>query len=459
MKVTRPITDDAIRVALTLDADVRAPYDLSASIRAAIAATPQRRAWPWNVSPRLALAIRLAAVALLILALLWAIAFVGALRRPPTLRPAVTTFHGGPERTGIMPGPGPQGTLSACWPAVALKGPVGSYAPAVSDGVVYVGDAGGWLTAADEATGAIRWQLHVGGAINSGPAVDGGMVVVGSDDGSVSSFGASTGNLLWRYQTNGPIRSSPAVVDGVVYFGSVDGSLSALDAATGSARWSVATGGPINRAVAVADGVVYAGSGSAVDATFDAYDARTGQPLWARPAHLGPGNTSTPTVTAGRVYVATGMDNGAVSHALVALDAASGRELWRFSSPVGVQEQLTIGAVAGGVVYVGSFDHGVYALDAGTGAQRWATPFMSQAQIGSVAGYVDGTLYVPSSDRHIYSIDGVSGQQRSAPFMVPGQPSGPAIVDGRLFVATTLGKLLCVQGSSGSPSGSPSPSP
>jgi outer membrane protein assembly factor BamB len=451
----RLITDDAIRVALTLDAEVRAPSDLLASIDAIIATAPQRRAWLWNPSRRFSLAIRLLAVALLLAALLWGIVFVGALRQQAIVMPAVTTFHGGPDRTGIMAGPGPEGTLSPCWAAYQLKGPVGSYAPAVSDGVVFVGDGGGWLTAVSEATGAVLWQVPVGGAVNSAPAIADGMVIVGSDDGSLHSFGVSSGATRWSYPTNGRVRSSPAVVDGVVYFGSDDGTLVALDVATGSKKWSVQTGGPVDRAVAIADGVVYAGSGSGVDATFDAYDARTGRALWPQPAHLGAGNTSTPAVAGSQVFVASGMDNGAIPHVLFALDSATGDEQWRFSSPVGVQEQLNVGALAGGVVYVGSFDDNMYGLDAGYGHPVWATPFVTQGQIGSVAGYVDGTLYLPSSDQHIYAIDTVTGRQRSAPFEVVGQPSGPAIVDGRLFVATTLGQLYCIQGSSNTSASTP----
>ena len=40
-----------------------------------------------------------------------------------------------------------------------------------------------------------------------------------------------------------------------------------------------------------------------------------------------------------------------------------------------------------------------------------------------------------------------NGAERWDPVAVPGDPSAPAIIDGRLFVATTTGKLACIKGS------------
>ena len=443
------LTDDAIRSALALDPTVRAPLDLGPGIRSAIGSTSQRST-PWlrNASPRVAFAVRLVVLGLLLIALLGAIALIGSRRPAPQVLPAVITYHGGPERTGVMPGPGPRGTLSACWPAFPLNGPVGSYAPVVANGTVYIGDANGSIDAVDELSGVKRWQTPTGPAINDAPAIAPNLVIAGYDDGIVRAWDAKTGLPGWTFKTGAQVRSSPAVVDGVLYFGSDDGHLYAIDAATGSVRWeSPDTGGTIDRAVAVSAGVIYAGSGNPTDAKFDAYDAQTGQPRWAQPVHLGPGQPSTPTVVGTEVFVASGLDTSAGPHLLIALNAATGAEIWHWQSPAGVKQQVNIGAVANGIVYVVSYDHGVYALDAGTGASRWPAPFMTKAPIGAVAGFVDGTLYVPSSDRHLYLIDATSGAVMAPPFPLQGDPSGPAIIDGRLFLATTLGRLMCIAGS------------
>ncbi len=60
-------------------------------------------------------------------------------------------------------------------------------------------------------------------------------------------------------------------------------------------------------------------------------------------------------------------------------------------------------AVAGGVVYVGSSDHKVYALDAATGQVRWSYPTGNQIFSSPV---VSGTIvYIGSEDGKLYALN------------------------------------------------------
>src|SRR5712691_8004458 len=67
---------------------------------------------------------------------------------------------------------------------------------------------------------------------------------------------------------------------------------------------------------------------------------------------------SSPAVVNGVVYA------GSDDHKVYALNAATGSRRWTFTTADTVE---SIPAVTGGVVYVGSFDHNVYALNAATG--------------------------------------------------------------------------------------------
>ena len=59
--------------------------------------------------------------------------------------------------------------------------------------------------------------------------------------------------------------------------------------------------------------------------------------------------------------------------------------------------------MAGGTVYVGSWDRKVYALDAATGRPGWAYATGSFVISGpAVAG---GTVYVGSYDHKVYALD------------------------------------------------------
>ena len=90
-------------------------------------------------------------------------------------------YRGNPERTGNMPGPGIDGQPVELW-RVEVGGRVNS-APAVVDGVLYVGAANGGVFALDIATGSQVWQFNANNPISSSPAVVDGSVYVGSDNG------------------------------------------------------------------------------------------------------------------------------------------------------------------------------------------------------------------------------------------------------------------------------------
>lgn len=130
-----------------------------------------------------------------------------------------------------------------------------------SDWPMYLHDE--WRSAANpgestlgpENAGALTklWQYDTGGWIVAAPAVVDGVVYVGSWDGWMYALGASDGSLIWKtylgvtvYPTCFPsagITSSAAVANGVVYVGGGDDYLYALDAATGVILWQVDVSG------------------------------------------------------------------------------------------------------------------------------------------------------------------------------------------------------------------------
>jgi outer membrane protein assembly factor BamB len=460
MSGTMRLTDDAIRAALTPAVEVRAPAGLAEGIRAAIDTTPQRRSGliGWAPSRRTRLVLQLVAVGLVLLGLLGVLLLAGSRRSAPPTSPSVTTYRGGPERTGIMPGPGPVGAPSLEW-EVGVKGPISAGSPVIQDGIVYIGDESGFVSAITESTGTILWQHDVGAPINSGLSVAAGLVIVGDDDGVIHALEvAADGTERWTYQAGGPVHSSSAVIDGVVYTASLDGHLYALDLTTGKLRWPapVATAGPISRGIAVANGVIYAGSGgaTATDAgSLGAYDATTGALRWSAP--LEAGNTSTPMVADGKVFASGGLDATAVTtHELYAFDAVTGRAAWPRPFTVPTGDILLPGAVADGQVFAESVDGSLYVLDAATGTQLWTAPI--QATLSPSGGVVGGVFYATSDDRKIHAFD-IASHTETWAIAVKGTPSAPAIVNGRIVVGTSLGQVASIAGSSAPPGAGATP--
>ena len=64
-------------------------------------------------------------------------------------------------------------------------------------------------------------------------------------------------------------------------------------------------------------------------------------------------------------------------------------------------------AVANGVVYVGSYDDNVYALNAATGAKLWS--FTTGSAVAYSAAVANGVVYVGSEDHNVYALNAKSG--------------------------------------------------
>ncbi|MGH8149432.1 MAG: pyrroloquinoline quinone-dependent dehydrogenase [Steroidobacteraceae bacterium] len=148
-----------------------------------------------------------------------------------------------------------------------------------------------------------------------------------------------------RVRIDGPttFEAGLVVVNGVIYTDTGRQTV-ALDATTCAMKWNStyvpesAHFSPSVRGVAVMDGRVFRGTG---DARLLALDAATGKILWkdvvGSPA-LGESVSGVPLAANGIVYVGVAGSELGVRGRVMAFDAATGRELWRFYTiPLGDQ--------------------------------------------------------------------------------------------------------------------------
>ncbi|MHC4914427.1 MAG: outer membrane protein assembly factor BamB family protein [Planctomycetota bacterium] len=163
-------------------------------------------------------------------------------------------------------------------------------------------------------SGAMKkvWETEIGGELTA-PIAAGDLVFCASMDETVHALDAKSGKPRWTFYSTGSISAPPAYARGRVYFGSYDGWVYCLSASDGKLVWRfraapfarrqpafgrLVSAWPARQGLAVADGTVYC--------------------------------------TAGRVP-----DQGVVTYAL---DAASGKMIWRTLAPRGV--------IPGGVIAV-----------------------------------------------------------------------------------------------------------
>lgn len=296
--------------------------------------------------------------------------------------------------------------------------------PAVAGGVVYASSADGQLYALDAATGARLWSTP--GYYS--PAVAGGRVYAGCA-GGWCAFAAATGALLWSYDNGYYGGSDPTVAGGVVYLGLSGGPL-ALSAATGAIRWVAGGGDPliITSSPAVADGMVYTASydTESGNCSVTANDADTGQPRWDYLVFCNTnGSYSSPAVADGVVYADVGRNVDAFS-------TATGARLWRHATGGDACSGSCL-AVANGVVYAGSADGRIYALDAATGSKLWS--YATGGAVSSSPAVANGVVYDGALDGRIYALDAATGEKLWS-YATGGQVSSPAVAGGRVYAGS-----------------------
>ncbi len=261
--------------------------------------------------------------------------------------------------------------------------------------------------------------------------------------------------VKWKFKTGGRIVSSPAVANGMVYAGSTDKNLYAVDLETGAQKWKFSTESSVVSSPAVSGNLVYFGS---YDGRFYAVDAGTGKLQWkfetegerryaGKHLHgLQPKSEtmpdpwdfflSSPSVWNGVVYFGSGDGN------IYALDAASGSLKWKFRTGDVVHSSP---AIADGTLFIGSWDGYMYALNAATGEKKWSfktgddPEYHNHVGIQSSPVVADGTVYFGCRDSNVYALDAATGKQRWA-YSTKGSwvNNSPVVYDGKVYFGWSL---------------------
>lgn len=148
--------------------------------------------------------------------------------------------------------------------------------------------------------------------------------------------------------------------------------------------------------------------------------------------------TSSPTVVNGIVYF------GSHDHNLYAVDAATGEQMWPFLTGKKVYSSPT---VDNGIVYFGSQDCNLYALNASTGQKMWSFP--AESAIDSSPTVANGIVYFGSHDHKLYAVDVASGLEKWVFSTSHFVASSPTIDKGMVYFGSNDSKLYALNAVSG----------
>ena len=387
----------------------------------------------------------------------------------------------GPEILRVAAGFDRYGTNGGeLWGAAAAQALGNVTGVTAADGLIFVEESNGELFALDATTGIPVWEATVPNTLMGNPIVqrvDGRLMVFVAegdlgwtldntldriDEGvpqqnpawgyglsGVYAFAASNGAELWQFATRSEVMPTPAYADGSLFFDTGGGHLYALDAATGMEESSFAVPGAGVSCMSSVN--LYRGPGGSLEAIFGTDDPYLGPDAPTAGNDLVAVNETDPraptlawnAVLAGATGTSAGGDPAAVDQSagivvtdvltkspgpgisspdleLVAVDAATGQQLWqRYLGNGGVVPpslKNSVPMIHDGVVYVGdTLNETFQAYSLSTGTELWSTPLVSRRDLPGTlntprggAVYLDGKV-VFTEGFHIWTLDAATG--------------------------------------------------
>jgi outer membrane protein assembly factor BamB len=400
----------------------------------------------------------------------------------------------------------PSQAPTVAWSTYIRGGGITGIGTTYGDGKIFTGSFENIQYALDAQSGKVLWTTQTKGPmIFTGAYADGIYFKGGSDDNTMYAFNATNGNIIWRYRpdTDGYFVTGCAVAYGMVYEMNKDGYLYAFDMYTGEVVWRYK--GPNDSLMwpgmsSVADGKIYVTTGEAAQynkpsgiSEFSCLNAYTGELIWkiddteALPPresiaiaygtlYIIPGDVTTSVDTISGNEYATDQVVWAIkdanrnepekvstnwrqwradpAHSSIASVGPSNLTIaWKYQTRGSVISSPT---VSDDIVYFGSTDGYIYAVDAWTGELYWK--FQTGAPVESTVAVANGWVYTGGDDGYVYCLNPCLGTLRWKTF-VNGNldftfgnlvlKSSPAVANGSVFIGSLDGYLYALDWNTG----------
>jgi outer membrane protein assembly factor BamB len=152
------------------------------------------------------------------------------------------------------------------------------------------------------------------------------------------------------------------------------------------------------------------------------------------------------TVGDGLAFVGFFQDRSEANNGLYAIDPETGQQQWR----VLVDSQiLSKPAYADGVVYFGTTDKMVYAVDVESEGILTGWPFETDSAVWASPLVVDGRVYVASMDHVLYCVDAETGEEIWKTEVGGAIAKQPLLVGDILYVGAFDGRIYAIEADSG----------
>jgi outer membrane protein assembly factor BamB len=311
-----------------------------------------------------------------------------------------------------------------------------------ANGTVYVGSADQYFYAL-RSDGRVLWRFRTGGIIDAAAALGSrakkgrsAPITFGSGDERLYHLRTTPHltrkrRIAWTFEpTLPPVggqevswwEGNPAVgPEGTIYVGNTGGAAYAINP-DGTQRWATPRGQSVWTTPAFGQG---SEAGNSFWGSVDLYAFSLDQNGRLRWQTFTPGYvTSSPALGSdGTVYV------GSFDHRLYALDPDTGQVRWSFLTDAHIYSSPALGSGPQGetsAIYIGSADGSVYALDP-NGHLLWRydtdDPIRSSPVVGRKPRGGGEIVYVGSSNGKLYALDAATGSRRWSFDTTPRDPA------------------------------------
>ena len=244
-------------------------------------------------------------------------------------------------------------------------------APAESNGRVVFGSADGSIHCLDVLSGKLLWNVQTPASVLGCPLIKEDTVFIGGSAGEIYALALKDGAKMWTFKgLEGPVVSTPVIADGKLILGAWDRHLYALDTRTGALKWKWNNGSavrnfsPASCTPLVRDSVVFV---VAPDRYLSAIHLQDGRTLWR--TRNGGLRESIGLSADGMTIYGKSMQDTLVAYAAVADQA---EVLWKMNVGYGYDHVPSMLVERDGIVFFGTRNGVVYAVDPKTQLVKWA---------------------------------------------------------------------------------------
>ena len=271
-------------------------------------------------------------------------------------------------------------------------------------------------------------------------------IVIGTRQGEVLALDLVSGETRWKFQLESEekdrgVYGTPALSDDTVFIGGYDGFVYAVVDGERKGKWPEDIDSPIGAIVGspalVNDLLIVSSTDSYLYALEVQVEDSSGRVSFKKEWEFPTGSKiwSSPTVADDVVYI------GSQDHKVYAINVDDGAEIWSFTTGGAV---VASPLVEDGRLYVGAFDNIFYALNATTGEEVWRFEgadnwFWGRALI------VGDIVYVASLDGNLYALDKNTGEELWTLETDGPIVGSPAVVFDMLAVPSDDGRIRLVK--------------